>query len=325
MFRLRLTTLLLALSLVGCVRAGFGVTAGRGDSVDATQDAGSVDVERDGATFPPYEAGTVPGEWVSISAGSFTMGSPPSEPCREGIGGHKETAHKVTLSRAFEIVSTEVTQQQFTTLMGYNPAYHQTCGSGCPVEHLTWEEALSYCNALSSRRKLEACYTCSGAGSTITCTIAAKYAGVAIYSCPGYRLPTEAEWEYAYRAGTTTPLYNGSITACDSKDAAADAIGWYGANAQGRPHPAKQKTPNKWGLYDMAGNVWEWCHDSFLSNLGADAVTNPVVGLPTSTCRIERGGSFEDWPGHMRGAGHRNCFSRDKQTRYLGFRPVRTL
>jgi formylglycine-generating enzyme required for sulfatase activity len=130
-----------------------------------------------------------------------------------------------------------------------------------------------------------------------------------VYYCPGYRLPTEAEWEYAYRAGSNTPFYpsvgnDGTITVCSGgSDPNADKIGWYFANSGNTPHPKGQKAANAWGLYDMAGNVREWCHDLYQFDLGASAVTDPW-GSASGSSRVLRGGSWGEDPDHVRAANH---------------------
>jgi formylglycine-generating enzyme required for sulfatase activity len=296
------------------VRAGFWVGGAGPDATTGDADARMSDRAMLAGDVPEISIG------VSIPAGTFTMGSPADEPCRSaGI----ETPHDVTLTRAFEMSESEVTQGQFEQLMGYNPASDKSCGPDCPVETVTWFEALAYCNALSSQHGLETCFSCSGAGSTVTCTIRPEYPDTAIYSCPGFRLPTEAEWEYAYRAGSKTAFYNGAITVCDGKDAKADDIAWYSANSGGKRHPVMQKLPNAWGLYDMAGNAREWCHDGFQGSLGSASVIDPV-SYWQGDCRIDRNGSEEDTPSNLRAAGLRNCLYRDHATSRLGFRWVRT-
>ena len=239
----------------------------------------------------------------TISAGTFTMGSPTSEPCRYwGTGG--EDQHQVTLTHGFEIQSTEVTQGQFLARMGYNPTYFPSCGQSCPEEDVSWHEAAAYCNALSAQVGLTACYSCTGAGPTIACTEAPGFSGKDIYGCPGYRLPTDAEWEYAYRAGTTSALYSGAkdpATCLSGADPKADPIAWYDANSGNTTHPVGQKAANAWGLYDMAGNVEEWCHDWFQTNLGFSAVTDPW-GAPSGSSRVIRGGAYRFSAGGLRAA-----------------------
>jgi formylglycine-generating enzyme required for sulfatase activity len=279
----------------------------------APQDTTSPDQLKPDAWQPP-------GTWKALNKGSFQMGSPSSEPCRDT---GDETQHKVTFTRGFWIMTTEVTQTMFKSIMGYLPASLTSCAS-CPVARVTWHEAAAYCNALSKKAGLKACYSCSGTKASASCSSA--YAGAKIYTCPGYRLPTEAEWEYACRAGTTTAFQSGAISGascstCASKDANADKIGWYCANSGNAAHPVGQKTANKWGLFDMAGNVVEWCHDPYTSSLGSTAVQDPVgtAGAETNA----RGGSYWSWARYLRSA-NRNSFPPADSSQYVGLRPVRT-
>jgi len=238
---------------------------------------------------------------TDIQGATFSMGSPGTEPCRLG----DETQHSVTLTRAFTIHQTEVTQRQFEALMGYNPSKY-TCAD-CPVETVTWYEAAAYCSALSSKLGLNGCYSCTGAGTPgVTCAELPAYAGDKIYGCPGFRLPTEAEWERAYRAGSTGAYYSGSFSSPDCSttsctvDANVAAIAWYCGNATGGPRPVGTKQPNTWGLFDMAGNVWEWTHDWYQA-FSSDAVTDP--GGPTSgTYKAVRGGGWSSHPQYLRAA-----------------------
>ena len=236
------------------------------------------------------------GRLISVTAGTFEMGSPPTEPCRDA----NETQHSVTLTHDFGILVAEVTQGEFAGLMGYNPATAPLCGQDCPVENVSWFEAAAYCNALSANEGLTPCYSCAGSGSSITCSVAGSYAGANIYNCPGYRLPTEAEWEYAYRSGSTTALYNGELTTCQSLEPTANAIAWYANNSSGASHVAAGKVENSWGLFDMAGNVHEWCHDHWAEDLGSASQTNPAPNSGTS--RVIRGGSFGSSGGSLRAA-----------------------
>ena len=304
------------------VLAGLlGIVAGCLPERDNPWDPGGVNPgQRDGGTpdqkITTDQGSVVPTKWVTIQAGSFQMGSPSTESCR----GSDETQHQVTLTHNFEIMTTEVTQAQFTSLMGYSPSNFASCGGTCPVEQVNWHEAAAYANALSAKAGLSVCYSCTGSGASVTCSEATAYAGQKVYTCPGYRLPTEAEWEYAYRAGTSTAFYNGGITSCTGTDANASKIGWYAANSSNTTHPAGQKTPNAWGLYDMAGNVYEWCHDGYQSSLGSSAVTDPVG---SGSSRVLRGGSWYDSPYFMRAAGRYN-HSPTHRNADLGFRCSRT-
>jgi formylglycine-generating enzyme required for sulfatase activity len=266
--------------------------------------------------------------YVSISAGTFNMGSPSSEPCRSPPGGSIETLHQVTLTHDFEISDHEVTQEEFLNMMGYNPSYFSSCGKTCPVESITWSEATAYCTSLSSKEALKYCYSCTGIGTTVNCQEATQYRGSMIYNCPGFRLPTEAEWEYAYRAGTTTVYYNGSndFSACFScvmKDANADSIGWSCSNSSSKTHAVKQKSNNAWGLYDMAGNVWEWCNDWYQQDLGIASATDPSGPVSGNSRRL-RGGSYYFNAPYLRAAMRYNDNPASSKS-YVGFRCVRSL
>ena len=255
--------------------------------------------------------------FCSIRAGPFKMGSPNSDTCRYG---NEPELLPVTLTRSFEIQTTEVTQDQFFLVMDYRPSSFSSCGGTCPVELVSWHEAAAYCNALSGQAGLTKCYTCSGSKASVTCQETAATKGKGIYTCTGYRLPTEAEWEYAYRSESTTAFYNGDISSCSGTDSNAGKIGWYSANSGTTTHPMGKKDPNKWGLYDMAGNVWEWCHDGYQSDLGDSALTDPVI---TGSSRVLRGGSWSNDPSRLR-AAYRDLDAPTNRGSNLGFRCSRT-
>ena len=260
-------------------------------------------------------------KWITVKANTFTMGSPTSDTCRD----NDETEHKVTLTRDFEISNVEVTQGQYKTLMGYNPSTFSSCGSACPVDTVTWDEAVAYANALSVKANLVSCYSCTGSGKTVICTEHVAYSGTNLYNCTGYRLPSEAEWEYAYRAGTSTALYNGALPAsnCKTVDSGAAKIGWYVGNSGAKTHAVAGKTPNSWGLYDMAGNVWEWCHD-WKRDYPTSAVTDPV-GAGNTGSKVRRGGAFSNTPRYLRAADRSMDSTGGKGYSHFGFRVVRTL
>jgi formylglycine-generating enzyme required for sulfatase activity len=144
------------------------------------------------------------------------------------------------------------------------------------------------------------------------------------YQCAGYRLPTEAEWEYAYRAGTTTAFYNGAITQTGTSplDPNLDAIGWYRGNSGNTTHPDAQKAPNAWKLNDMSGNVWEWCWD-WLGASPASAVTDPL-GPASGTSKTLRGGSYGNEASWARAATRAFAYRPDHADPTLGFRLART-
>jgi len=257
------------------------------------------------------------------------MGSPLAEPCRLS----NEDLHPVQLTHAFSITATEVTRQAYQVINNDSPSQLTGCGSDCPVESISWSDAAAFCNNLSKHMGLQAqerCYVCVGQGDNYTrphdCKVRAPYDGVggthSIYDCPGYRLPTEAEWEYAYRAGSQSSLYNGAITDC-YKDSRVAAIGWYHQNSGGTLHAVAGKQPNAWGLHDMAGNVWEWVNDWYAPALGAGPDTDPS-GPASGKAHVIRGGAWQTSAGSTRGA-QRNQSEGAKTFDFVGFRVARTL
>jgi formylglycine-generating enzyme required for sulfatase activity len=184
----------------------------------------------------------------------------------------------VTLTYDYWIGETEVTQGQYGNLTGLNPSQDPGCGSNCPVEHLSWHEAAAFANAASSSAGLTECYSCSGGGSSVTCTVA-----VDPLSCDGYRMPTEAEWEGAARCGTDTRYAGGD---------SANSVSWHQGNSGNELQPVAGKNRNACRLYDMSGNVWEWTQDwyssSYYSSRGRTDPTGPASGSTKTT----RGGAF---------------------------------
>jgi len=222
-----------------------------------------------------------------IPAGTFTMGSPPNEPGRI----NNETQHQVTLTKSFYMQTTEVTQSQWQAVMGSNPSYFSGC-STCPVEKVSWDDVQSYINKMNLR----------GEGT--------------------YSLPTEAQWEYAARAGSTTAFANGGITEAGcGHDPNLDAMGWYCGNSGKKAHPVAQKTPNAWGLYDMSGNVYEWCQDWY-GNYPSSSVTDPT-GPSSGSVRVLRGGSWDIDARYCRSAD-RDADTPGYRGNNLGFRLART-
>lgn len=196
-------------------------------------------------------------EMVVIPAGSFTMGSPAGEPFEE------RPQHTVTLGRPFAIGKTDVTQGQWRALMGNNPSTFTTCGDTCPVENVSWNDAKDFIQKLNTKT-----------GKT-------------------YRLPSEAEWEYACRAG-------GQQRYCGSDN--VDSVAWYSTNSGDHTHPAAQKQANAWGLYDMSGNVSVWVEDCY--NVSYNGAPTDGSARTSGDCahRVLRGGAWDADPQLVRSA-----------------------
>ena len=242
-------------------------------------------------TFPAPSA-----DFVLINGGTFKMGSPAGEDWRS----NDETQHLVRVA-PFYMAKYEVTQKLWREVTGKNPSNFS--GDNLPVESVSWLEAVEFCNALSHRDGRTPAYTVADGGATVTWNRAAN----------GYRLPTEAEWEYAARAGTTTPFYSRKVPG-------ADEVNFYGHYPyqieqnyfndevlETRPGVYRGKTvavgsfaPNPNGLYDIYGNVGEWCFD-FYGDYGTAVQTNPT-GTANGTRRVYRGGGWNDFGKNLRSA-----------------------
>jgi formylglycine-generating enzyme required for sulfatase activity len=290
--------------------AGDDGAAGDGD-VDGGDGAVNVDGGAEGGAL------TVPGTWVliDVSGTPFTMGSPVTEVGRQT----DEVEHAVTLTRNFYMMTTEITQQQFQAEMGYNPSSFSGCGFDCPVEDLNRHEVAAYANSLSALEGLGECYSCTGTAPAIVCSPSGSYASP--YDCPGYRLPTEAEWEYAARGGTTTATYAGDLLVSTGVSTTLQPIAWYGENASNRTHPVGTKMANAYGLYDMLGNVGEWCHDWYAAYPGG-AETDPA-GPPSGDRCVPRGGSWSGFARNAR-AADRNYLPPGFRNTGIGGRIVRS-
>ena len=195
--------------------------------------------------------------FVYIASSTFIIGSPPNEPKRE----NDESQHRVTISKPFYIQTTEVTQGQWRRVMGNNPSSFKNCGDDCPVENVSWKDVQEFIRKLNQMEGIDR-----------------------------YRLPTEAEWEYACRAGTTTPFYTGTCISTEQ----ANYDGDYPMPGCPRGEHRKKTLrvgsfqPNSWGLYDMHGNVWEWCQD-WKGGYPSGQLTDPK-GPSSGKYRVLRGG-----------------------------------
>ena len=226
-------------------------------------------------------------KFVRIPAGSFMMGSPSSEPKRDS----NETQHRVTLSKPFYLQTTEVTQGQWQAVMGNNPSYFSSCGDNCPVEQVSWNDCQEFIRKLNQRE---------GNGA--------------------YRLPTEAEWEYACRAGMTGP-FNTGMDCLYTNQANYDGNYPLPGCSKGQYHrktvPVGSFRPNAWGLYDIHGNVWEWCSD-WIWDYPGGSVSDPK-GPSSGNLRVRRGGNWDLGARFCRSA-YRDGKEPDGRSYYGGFR-----
>lgn len=223
-------------------------------------------------TLPGLDLALVP-----IAPGSFEMGT--------ASGGDEDElpVTRVTLSRAYWLGATEVTQKQWEAVMGNNPSKFK--GSDLPAEKISWEEAMAFCRKVTERER--------AAGR-----LPVGYE---------YTLPTEAQWEYACRAGTT-----------DAVAGNLDAMGWYDENSDRQTHAVAQKQANAWGLYDMHGNVWEWCFDRYQDKYPGGSVTDPT-GAASGPARVSRGGGW--WfPAFLCRSATRSAVGAGERWDFQGFR-----
>ncbi|MDR3334851.1 MAG: formylglycine-generating enzyme family protein [Treponema sp.] len=227
----------------------------------------------------------VPEGFVRIQGGTFMMGSPASEVGRS----EDETQHQVTIS-PFYLGKYEVTQREYEAVMGNNPSRFK--GATLPVEQVRWLDAVAYCNTRSLKEGLTPVYTINGEEVSWN------------QNASGYRLPTEAEWECACRAGTTTPFNTGTNITTDQAN--YDGTKPYHNHKSGvyrkTTVPVGSFTPNSWGLYDMHGNVWEWCWD-WSGKYSSGNQTDPV-GASSGLGRVLRGGCWFDNGQNLRSASH---------------------
>jgi formylglycine-generating enzyme required for sulfatase activity len=236
----------LVIAVVSALAAVIVVPEGR---VWLGLDKPSAQREARKAVSPPREITTNIGmEFVFIPAGTFLMGSPDSDMQAEN---NEKPAHRVTISQPFYLGKYEVTQAQWEKVMGTNPSLF-TGNPNRPVDRVSWADIQEFITRLNTQEGWEVC-----------------------------RLPTEAEWEYAARAGTETPRYHPDI----------NAIAWYEGNSNDQTHPVGQKLPNAWGLYDMLGNVLEWCQDG-LRTYTVNTAIDPMGPMSAGADRARRGGSW---------------------------------
>lgn len=250
------------------------------------------------------------GGYVLVKPGAFLMGrAPKAGEDEDDLGDEPE--HEVFLTRAFWLKATEVTQTEWVELMGNQPSEFTACGGECPAENLSWWDAIAYLNKLSEKEGLEQCYEledCEGKpGRGYVCD-EVRFVGL---SCRGYRLPTEAEWEFAATAGGTV------------REPEAGLAGWIADNAGKMPHPVATKEPNPLGFYDMIGNVWEWCWDYYHEEYYITGAEKNPLGPPDGKGRVYRGGSWRSTASDAR-AQNRNQDLPTQHNWSIGLRPARS-
>ena len=232
-----------------------------------------------------YYRNTIGMEFVRIPAGEFMMGSPEDEAGRFPDEGPQRL---VRISRPFYMSKYPVTQAHWEAVMRSNPSLYRRSGPHAPVESVSWHDSQEFINKLSADEGVP------------------------------YRLPTEAEWEYAARAGTTTRYYSGD------SESDLDAIAWYSANSERRTHAVGEKAPNAFGLYDMSGNVWEWCQDWHARDYYSRAPSVDPQGPAHGTLRVLRGGGWISIPKLCRSANRLPSSQTRSLSLNVGFRVVVT-
>lgn len=284
------------------------------DSETTVQETTASDLEEVSNSSGPEMEIEAPDGFVLLSGGTFTMGSPDTEAWRS----EDEAQHEVTLSD-FYISPYELTQQEYEDVMGTNPS--NFTGENLPVENISWLDAVAYCNARSEQEGLTPAYTIDGTSVSWD------------RSANDYRLPTEAEWEYACRAGTTTPFNTETSISAEEANYWGDypymiEDNYFNqSNLETQPGVYRQTTvevnsfsPNAWGLYNMHGNVGEWVWD-YYGAYSTEAQTDPT-GAETGTRRVYRGGGWNDFAKNVRSA-YRAAMPQENSNYNLGFRLVR--
>ncbi len=326
-------TLVLTLLLTAaCLPELDGVddtTVPEGDTdTDTDTDADSdtdadADADTDADTDPVFTCEAAPLPMVQIPSGTFLMGSPEAEVGR----GNDEALHYVTLSRDYCIGSIEITRADWDEVVGSSAGYFTECGETCPIESIDWHQAAYFTNKLSGEAKLEECYDCVGAGSAVECTSPQDP-----YTCDGYRLPTEAEWERAARAQSDNAFPEGGELkedhheGCDPETELTNGVqvsefSWWCGHDDSSTHLTGVLDDNPFGLHDMRGNVYEWCHDWYDEY---DGDSEDPSGPSHARYRVLRGGSFAVSAGSLRSA-FRHKAGPDTSSYVYGFRIARTL
>jgi formylglycine-generating enzyme required for sulfatase activity len=249
-------------------------------------------------------------DFVLVKEGSFVMGSPIDEKGRD----NGEIQRRIGVN-SFYMAKYQITQEEYEDQMGVNPSLFR--GSNLPVENVSWYDAIEYCNRRSLAEGLTPAYKIDTIRPDLkNLNTTMRWLVTWNRNANGYRLPTEAEWEYAARGGNRAP---GDFLFSGSKD--QDAVAWFSDNSGKTTHPVGTKEPNGLELYDMSGNVWEWCWDWF-GNYPARTQSNPE-GASSGSQRVIRGGCWYDSAGYIRCANRNSCIPSDRNIG-TGFRIVRT-
>ncbi|MDP3113667.1 MAG: bifunctional serine/threonine-protein kinase/formylglycine-generating enzyme family protein [Candidatus Cloacimonadaceae bacterium] len=253
----------------------------------------------------PNQMQTQTKNMIYVEGGTFNMGA-------TDVESNERPVHQVTLA-SFYIGKHEVTQKEWLAVMGSNPSYFK--GENLPVAQVRWFDAIDYCNKRSINEGLTACYSVDGSNKpndwrrgTIVCD----------WNANGYRLPTEAEWEYAARGGNKSKGYEYA----GSND--IGSVAWYGGNSGGKTHPVGSKAPNELGIYDMSGNVWEWCWDWYAGDYYAKSPASDPRGAGSVEYRVLRGGSWYYGEYNCRVA-NRNNSNPDNGYHNKGLRALRAI
>ncbi|MDR1385283.1 MAG: formylglycine-generating enzyme family protein [Planctomycetaceae bacterium] len=246
-----------------------------------------------------------------IPSGKFYMGSHDSD---EFMRNNEHPQHRIQVTKPLFVGIYPVTQEHFSSLLGFNPST-STDVQNCPVDSVTWYSAIEFCNKLSEKEGFSPYYSLNATKRRASQAI--EEAGVNILGGNGFRLPTEAEWEYACRAGSITPWCFGDLVLDVTHYA------WYYDNAQLETHIVGEKKPNAWGLYDMHGNVMEWCYDwynefYYQQEQREDDPTGPMDGV----ARVLRGGAWQFGAEATRSA-YRNSANPNSTSNVIGFRVIR--
>ncbi len=249
-----------------------------------------------------------PDGFALVQPGRFLVGSPPSEQGRSFVD---EYEYPVSLTNAYFISKTEVTRSEWSEHADSVPWRQVECGGDCPATNVNWFDAVWYCNARSAKEGLDECYSMKGCQGAPGVDLECKEVGFSGLACEGYRLPLEAEWERAARAGTRTAMYG-----------PADSVAWYNRNSDKTLHGVGLKAANAWGIYDMSGNAYEWVWDAYALYPTAHTV-NPMGPASKDSYRGFRGGGYVSPSRYLRSA-EREYNLPDYRKPYLGFRVART-